>query len=177
MSSIDAQIKALQLKKKKIDYIAYIVDLLKNDTKCIDFKDVKKEVVSQIEPFLKDLVSAIETDSEVKKAEGSSIPGLTPEQAKALVQVADRVLNKPEVAAVDALKQAAPKPQEVEMSPGDKISFAMDNRHLSNQRVQVINDTNAQIYGTVVGLDAPNIIVKTETGPTIKVPLNKVVPV
>lgn len=174
MSNIDAQIKALQLKKKKIDYLAYITDLLKNDTKCIDFKDVQQEVVSQIEPFLKDLATSIETDTPIKKE--LSIPGLTPEQAKALVQVADKVLNKSEVAAAQEIKQAAPKPEVQELSHSEKINFAMDNRHLSNRRVQVLNDQNAQIYGNVVGLDAPNIVVKTETGPTILVPLNKVVP-
>ena len=61
------------------------------------------------------------------------------------------------------------------MTAPDKMSFAMDNRHLSNQTVKVLNDENLDVTGIVVGLDAPFVIVKTIQGPTISVPLEKVI--
>lgn len=187
MSNIDAQIKALQLKKKKIDYVAYITDLVKNDTKCIDFKDVKDEVVKKITPFLKELIEAIEKDAEVKQPEQM----FTLKQILILKTVADSIANKPltnkaEEPKVVPLnkdtfsKEDAPapvkKPQQSELSTNDKMNFAMNHRHLSQKRVEVINDTGTKIFGSVVGLDAPHVLVKTDTGPTIQVPIEKVVP-
>lgn len=189
MSSIEAQIKALQMKKKKIDYVSYIADLIKNDTHCIDFKDVQKEVVEQIEPFLVKLMDGIEKDQEVSLENGE---GLSTDDVKVLKLLAQKAMNRqPSVpnanvqlsnAANGAFSQESPpaksKQQELrEMSHNDKMNFALNNRHLGNKRVQVLNDQNAQIFGTVVGLDAPHVVVKTETGPTINVPLEKIVPV
>lgn len=175
MSNIDAQIKALLLKKKKIDYVSYILDLIKNDTKCIDFKEVQQDVVSQIEPFLKSLSESIETDAPIK----SESTVLTPQQIEALKLVADKVISKPSNQVTPSQNNQAftsePKPKKEE-NFADKMTFALNNRHLGNKRVQVLNDKNAQIFGTVVGLDAPFVIVKTDTGPTINVPLEKVVP-
>jgi len=180
MSNIDAQIKALQLKKKKIDYVSYIADLVKNDTKCIDYKDVQKEVVEKIEPFLLKLMEAIENDTEVST---EAQPTLSKEELDAVKLVANKILNKTPAPPQGGFNQeipAAPQkplPPKNEMSHNDKMNFAMNNRHLGNKRVQVLNDQNAPIFGTVVGLDAPHVVVKTETGPTINVPLEKVVPV
>lgn len=183
MSSIDAQIKALQMKKKKIDYISYIADLVKNDTKCIDFKEVQSEVVSKIEPFLIELMTAIETDSEVKPKDSKS---LDEKEIDVLKAVAQKIMTKPPtVPDVQPLakpngaynqESASTKPPP-EANPHDKMNFAMNNRHLANRKVQVLNDQNTTIIGNVVGLDAPHVLVKTETGPTIKVPLEKVVPI
>lgn len=180
MSKIDQQIKDLQLKKKKIDYVSYVADLIKNDTKCHDFKEVQKEIVGKIEPFLIDLISAIENDSEVvKKVDAANTTGTFSEQeAKALKAVADKLLNKqalPEQPKTQAAPQK-PKTAKDEVSHTDKMNFALNNRHLASKRVQILNDQNAQIFGNVVGLDAPFVLVKTDTGPTIQVPLEKVVP-
>lgn len=177
MSNIDAQIKALLLKKKKIDYVSYIADLVKNDTKCLDFKDVKDEVVSKIEPFLLTLMTSIEADGEQQKTESKS--SFDEKELQALKIIASKVLNKAAETPNTPFQPTppAPTPKKEELSNNDKMNFAMNNRHLANKRVQVINDTNVQVFGLVVGLDAPFILVKTETGPTIQVPLEKVVPV
>lgn len=176
MSNIDAQIKALQFKKKKIDYISYIADLVKNDTKCIDFKEVKEDVVSKIEPFLLKLMTAIETDSEV--SESDSNPQFSDKEREALKIVAQKVLTKESQPAPQNSgaynREPAPPPQKKPENVQDKMSFAMDNRHLANKKVQVINDKNVTITGTVRGLDSPFVIVQTDSGPTIQVPLDKV---
>ena len=180
MSKIQEQIKALQVKQKKIDYVSYIADLVKNDTKCIDYKDVQEEIVGKIEPFLLQLIESIEKDVEVKS---TSTESFSEEQKQALKMVADKLLTKPAQPAAtggftpETPAPQQPKPRPSEMSNSDKMNFAMNNRHLGNKRVQVLNDQNAPIFGTVVGLDAPHVIVKTETGPTINVPLEKIVPV
>lgn len=179
MSKIQEQIKVLQAKQKKIEYISYIADIIKNDTKCIDFKDVKADVFSKIEPFLNELKIAIENGTEVKTHGSDEV--LTSEQLDALKLVADRFINKSSVvppnngAFNQESSQSASKPKQ-ELNHNDKMNFAMTNRHLANKRVQVLNDQNAQIFGLVVGLDAPFVLIKTETGPTIQVPLEKVVP-
>lgn len=178
--SIEAKIKELQLRKKKIDYVKYVKDLISNDQKCVDFKQVQQEIVSKMLPNLDDLIKELESD-EAPIAKQSKI--FTDEQHDTLVMIANRVINappKPVVAPTSAAPQSAygqpaqnatPK---AELSNSDKMNFAMGNRHLANKRVQVLNDQNTQIFGIVVGLDAPDVIVKTETGPTIHVPLEKV---
>jgi hypothetical protein len=176
MSNIDTQIKQLLLKKKKIDYISYVADLIKNDTKCHDFKDVQKEIVSKIEPFLLELMSSIETDSEVKSKVKEE--DLSPDEIKVLKAAANKAMTK---AAQPDQPPVSPevkeqKKQQAGLSTADKMNFAMNNRHLANKRVQVINDKNVEIFGQVVGLDAPFVVVRTDTGPVIQVPLEKVVP-
>lgn len=176
MSNIDAQIRALQLKKKKIDYVSYLADLIKNDTRCVDFEDVQKEIVSRIEPFFLELMTAIEND-----AEPDVSATMDSERRKALVELADKVLaakKNPKIQ-YDAPKNnvfaKAPKESSKPIvSNQDKMSFALDNRHLGGKRVQVENDTNSDVVGTVVGLDAPFVVVKTDSGPTIQVPIEKV---
>lgn len=181
MSKINNLIKELQAKQKKIDYISYIADLLKGDTKCVDYKEVQEDVLSQIEPLLLKLIESIENDLPMQLIHTEQ-EDFSREQINALRQVADRVLNPkaPPPAAPaqpQATQPAAPaqKPNRPPMSNQDKIGFAMENRHLANKKVEVINDQNVTIVGTVVGLDAPFVIVKTDSGPTIEVPLEKVV--
>ena len=182
MRKIDDQIKALLLKKQKIDYVGYVLDLIKNDTKCVDFKEVQKDIVSQIEPFLNSLTDAIEKDSDVK-----SPLQFEDKEIEVLKTVVKSIISRPAKSAestvaepqtpVRAYNEESPQKPPPEQNPSDKMNFAMNNRHLANARIQVINDEKVQIYGTVVGLDAPHVVVKTETGPTIKVPLEKVVKV
>lgn len=175
MSKIQEQIKALQLKQKKIEYISYINDLISNDTKCIDFKEIQKEIVSKIEPFLLDLMTSIETDTPIKKEETSIF---TEQEISILKSVANTIANKPKpsenkpfVELKDPqLKPSQPAPTQ-ELSINDKMAFALGNRHLANKRVKVMNDKNVDISGVVVAIDAPNVMVKTDTGPVIAVPV------
>ena len=174
MSKIQDQIKALQLKQKKIEYVSYLADLIKNDTKCVDFKDVQKEIVERIEPFLLRMMTEIE-DGVSSQPETA---GLSQEQIDALKKVADRVLTKaPEPTIKDVQPAHRPVQPKQELPTHDKMRFALDNRHLADKRVQVLNDQNAPIYGKVVGLDAPFLVIQTETGPVINVPIDKIVPV
>jgi hypothetical protein len=110
---------------------------------------------------------------------------LSQDEIKVLKVIAEKMLSKP-IVSPPTVTQSSPyshstppdaskKIVQQELSNNDKMAFALGNRHLADKRVQVLNDQNAQIFGKVVGLDAPFVIVKTETGPTINVPIEKVV--
>lgn len=190
MSKIQEQIKALQLKQKKIEYLSYIADLIKNDTKCVDFKDVQKEVVEKIEPFILQLMESIEKDSPIFS---EKVELFDANEVKVLKLIAAKAQEKKSEAPPQAapqnlnqFSQEVPPPQPPqqktkqqemrELSNNDKMNFALNHRHLANKEVTVLNAQNAPIEtGVVVGLDAPDVLVKTKTGPTIKVPVDKVV--
>lgn len=184
MSKIQDKINELLTKKKKIDYISYVLDLVKNDTKCIDFKDVQQDVVNKLEPFLKELSEAIESDTTVKTS--VEAPQFANEEVQVLKLLASKALEKkpqPQTQTPNnSFTQEIPPPAKPvqapshEMSPHEKMNFALSNRHLANKEVSILNDKSEIIEtGIVVAIDAPNILVKTKTGPTIAVPLPKLV--
>ncbi len=184
MSKIDKLIQELQLKKKKIDYIDYIVELLKGDTTCIDFKEVQSEVLSKVEPLLLSLKSSIENDlpQEIVEQRKSEFEPKELQILKTLASKAmDRVQNSstPLIEAnspfIKEIPPAQPRPPKKPlMSNHDKINFAMSNRHLADKKVKFNSDEGIPITGKVVGLDAPNVVVKTDSGPTVEVPLERI---
>jgi hypothetical protein len=176
MSKIDALIEQLQIKKRKIDYLGYIKDTLANDQKCVDYVEVQEEVLSKLNPLIDSLMSQIE--------EGIETPSgvITKEEIGAVRQLLEKVKNReaqvnknPQAPSVDATKRKEEQQRKKVLATQDKMNFALENRHLANQRVKVLNNENMEIRGLIVGLDAPNVIVRTDSGPTIEVPLEKVV--
>lgn len=173
MSKIDAQIKELLLKKKKIDYISYIADLIKNDRSCIDFLEVKDETLAQVEPFLINLIESIEKDQILNTSSKSET--FAEDEVSILKTLISKVKNPKVPQKLEEPTKVMQKPKDRPVvSNGDKMNFALSNRHLANREVQVMNEQGANIEGLVVGLDAPNVIVKTKTGPTIEVPLERI---
>lgn len=179
MSNIDDQIKILQLKKKKIAFLKHILSSTKSyRDKDLDAK-ASKEVITSLSKFVDDQITIIETGEEIIQLNGE----FSEKELNALRTVASKVLQK----GVTTGRQSGsvknesnpPKPSGPQKRPDtvetpDKLSFALENRHLAGKRVTVANDQNMTVLGEVVGLDAPNIIVKTDTGPTIQVPLGNV---
>jgi len=164
MSKIAEQIAQLKKKEKQVELLNHILESTKKyDHK--DFKEVKDEVVALLEKFVTKTIEAIES-------------GVNPTTSE--VPVLNIAPQVPKAAEQPNAQTAAPsKPQSnsqkpTEMSPNEKLNFAMDNRHLAGKKVSVMNDKNIDIKGSVVGLDAPYVLVKTDTGPTIKVPLERV---
>jgi hypothetical protein len=193
MSKIDTLIQELQQKKKKLDYLEYIKDLLSGDQKCIDFLEVQEEILQKLLPLIDKLAADIEESivSEAKPSTGTE--QLTSQEIKILKGAAQKAIEK--ATQTPDAPPAAPqsgspydnshprppappkKPQpKGALPPQDKMNFAMENRHLGNKTVRVMDKNSDQIItsGTVVGLDAPNVIVKTVEGHTIEVPLNKI---
>jgi hypothetical protein len=159
MSAIDEKIKKLreeekqlELEKRKVEFLRHILESAeKYEHK--SFADVKADVMLRLRKFVELSIQEIETGGPVTITAGAPAP-------TAFAQ------EKPPA-------PAAPKGP-AEPSPAEKLNFALDNRHLGGKMVNVLNDKNVEIKGQVIGLDAPFVIVKTDTGPTIKVPLPNV---
>lgn len=167
MSKIAEQIAQLKKKEKQVELLNHILESTKKyDHK--DFKDVKDEVVLLLEKFVSKTIEAIESGIDPINA---TIPTIN------IASQTPKAPEQPNVAVPQQL-QTPTQPRDpskpTELSPAEKLNFAMDNRHLAGKKVSVMNDKNIDINGSVVGLDAPFVLVKTDTGPTIKVPLEKV---
>lgn len=163
MSNIDQQLqklrdreKQLDLEKRKIEFLNHILDSAKEYNHKA-FADVKDEVVSILEKLTESAV-----DSIISKVVVAAAP-ITPETSVVAPVTQDSAL----------VKALTPKKPEDGLGPNDKLNFAMDNRHLAGKIVTIANDKNMTVKGKVVGLDAPYVLVATDTGPVIKVPLEK----
>ena len=162
MSKIAEQIQLLRDKEKslqretlKIEFLNHILSSASNYDH-VEFNDVKQEVVVLLGDFVAKVTKSIEDGTKFN---------LVAEQE---VTKIESVVTPP--AAATTAPVTVKKPVD-EVSPHEKLSFALENRHLAGRKVSVSNDKNMTISGNVVGLDAPFVIVKTETGPVIKVPL------
>ena len=180
MSKIDEQIKALQLKKTKIEYIEHLVTITESSSNGLP-PEVTTEIVAQVREFLRKLAASIEEGSALAQPE---VPAaLSADQQKALTLLLDKTvaaMNRPQTAvantAVESPKAATPPPvmRQMNIGPHEMLAFAMENRHLSNKAVMVTGPTGQSARGTVVGLQAPNVLVRMDAGPTIEAPLNKI---
>ena len=172
MSKIDDQIKELQLKKKKIEFLNHILKSAK-DYKHKDFDDIKESVIEDLEKFVTNAIVGIENGS------GVNWDGLMDQNDLAILKtMVNKVKNRPAPTPKNQpYNNSSPEKKKPVADPNDKLSFALNNRHLANKRVTVANDQNMQVQGEVVGLDAPNVVVRTDAGPTINVPIDKVSPI
>ncbi len=181
MSKIETQIKELMLRKQKFDYIDYIIQLLSSDTTCHDYLDVKDEVLSLITPHLNSLKSSIENSSELSQNGTNS--SLGKDDLEILKSLAEKVKSKTNTENKAGQDQNSPYSNEgdppkpprqkpASESPNSiqsKMNFALDNRHLANKLVRGINTQGIEISGKAVGLDAPFIIVETDSGTIHKI--------
>lgn len=175
MSKIDDQIKELQVKKRKVEFLNSLKGFISNSTTSKEFSDVKKEIEILVNEFVENQIKIIE-DGEAPKSENPANQ-LADNEVVVLKDMVTRFLSKTnqvtkekeiEVPKVQVEKQRIPMPQQ------DKISFALANRHLDHKRVKVITQ-NGNVSGIVCGLDAPNVVVKTDNGYTIEVTLDKII--
>lgn len=186
MSKITELIKELQLKKKKIDYVEYMKEMLSADQKCVDFIEIQEEVLAKVVPLL-DIVAQEIEDGVVQgnKAEVGRTANfimLSTEDQKILKTLVEKVKSKPVASQNEtAYKQDIPQKtdktgaqKENQVSPQQKMDFALQNRPLANKKVIAQNPGADPIPGTVVGLDAPFVIVKSDAGPTLKVLLGNI---
>lgn len=156
------QEKRLERETRKVEFLTHILQSA-STYEHASFKDVKQDVVSLLENFVKKTIEAIEAGTEVTITVGPPTINIIPTTPQTPAQ--------PQVGAAAQLQ---PKKTEDRVSVAEKASFALDNRHLGGKMVSVENDKNMTIRGKVVGLDAPFVIIQTDTGPTIRVPLEKV---
>lgn len=151
----------LQREGRKIEFLRHIGQSA-SEYNHKTFADVKDDVNVLLANFIEKAISSIETEQPLIISVGQA-PAAQPVAAQTQQQTP-----------AQQHQQHIKSMVEQELSPSEKLSFAMDNRHLAGKRVMVENDKNIEIRGEVVGLDAPFVHVKTDTGPIIKVPLAKV---
>lgn len=175
MSKIDDQIKELLRKKKKTELYGHILNSL-SEFSDPEFEEVKSDVLLEVTAFVDAQVDMIENSKKFQET-GDTHPddeNFTLEEIKILKQTVKKLLT-PKAPANDGTYQSSEQaPTQKKQAPPeqrqDKISFALSHRHLANKRVRC-NTSNGEVLGTVVGLDAPHIIVRTDTGHTAPMPL------
>lgn len=152
IAALQAQQAHLEREKRKIAFLNHILQSVK-DYQHAEFKDVHADVLTLVSGFVAQTIASIEN----------------PDQAPAQPKAENTMFSPPEPPAAPV----KPKRQE-SVDPAELMAFAMENRHLSGKSVVVTAPQGqVDIKGTVVGLEAPFVLVKTNDGPTIKVPLEK----
>lgn len=162
MSNLDKQLKDLQTKKLKSEYLKVLKTKI-GDIASSEYTSIEKEIKDDIFKFLDNKIKSIENGTEIVQ-KASSV--FNTKQVKILTLIANKALEKhiikpavmTETPVVNPIAAAA-------MATPDKIRFAMELRHLGGKEVKVASKGNST--GTVVGIDAPHVIVKLETGVTI----------
>lgn len=178
MSKLDNQIKELQARKSKVECLVTVKKQVFEAVK--EYKAIGTEVRELVDSFIDAQVDIIEngetpsllSDNEFSKGELEVLHQLilraTPKVAKGMI---DNSLKNPE--SFTPIEKDNSTPVKPTAAVPDKIQFALANKHLDNKQVKV--DVNGvQVIGVVVGLDAPHVIVKTATGQTVQVTLDKI---
>lgn len=183
MSFLDAEIKRLQAQKLKVEFYKHIKGLVEG-IKEPKFADVSKEIIDNVSAFIDSHIDMIETGEidtveQVKRVfnedEINNLKSLSSEFSliNALIT---RAKSRQNLVSEDktnpAPKLSSEKPVTNIETP-DKIKFALQNRHLADKTVMVTT-RDGEVKAKVQGIDAPYIIVKTETGHTAQVSLDNI---
>lgn len=159
MSALDEKLKKLREQEKQIEREKKKIEFLRHIEKSVvdynlkDFAEVKDEVVKLIQTFVESTIKTIEHGSE-------EVPPV----------LADKT-NQPVPPSQNPKTETK---SESEIGPNEKMNFALENRHLGGKDVAIEREGKDAIRGKVVGLDAPYVLVRTDAGPTIKVPIQEV---
>jgi hypothetical protein len=181
MSLLEQQIKELQLKKAKADFFKFLQQNLETLPVGEDFKEISGEVLAEMIEFIMHKIEEIESGKLTPpKEEAETL--FTLKEANILKALAARAEGKTATTSTTSNTfgsdeaRVPPKPE----TPGQKakrqdmIQFALANRHLEKKRVRVIT-SQGEVGGVVVGMIAPNIIVKTDTGHEVPVDLDNLI--
>lgn len=158
MSKLDDQLKELQRRKAKIEmYIAF----KKRGAPVSDtYKDIASEVKDEINSFIDNKIALIESN-EIEQP----VDVFTDAEVKILKGLANRAAERAKEPTVKT--PSKPKEKKPVAETQDVLSFALKYRSWGGKTVTVENAG----LGKVVGMEAPNIIVKLEANAmTVKVP-------
>lgn len=186
MSTLEEQIAALQFQKHKAELFKNMLKLIADLQVEEQFKEAFNEAFLEVNDFIKSKIDSIESRKAVQAVtEETSFTADEMNILRAVIARASQLtLGNPPAQPAGANGAFAneddpqppprrPNPVNRKDTTQDKIRFAMANRHLDSKRVTVITN-NGTIGGKVVGIDAPHIIVKTDTGHTIPVDLENI---
>lgn len=170
MSKIDEKIKELIRKKNKVELYWHILESL-SGYEHEQFQEVKEEVLAEVKAFVDAQIDLIEDgkDKDRNLVKESDVE-FTVEEIKVLKQTVRKLMTPKDQTIQDPYANQGNPPVQPVQKPKtdnrqDKISFALANRGLANKRVKC-QTPNGEVLGNVVGIDAPHIIVKTDTGHT-----------
>lgn len=177
MSKLEAQLKQLELKMKKVSFLHHILKSVEEyDEK--EWAEVKEEVVGLVQAFVEDTVDSIENGTNPKQ--GSEVPAwtkITEEDLLVLKKLSEGMKNRKAATKLandesftkDSAEPAS-KPKNDVLGPHEMMNFAMEHRHLSGKKVRAASpEAGTTADGTVVGVVPPFILVQTDKGPKIKV--------
>lgn len=164
MSFLKEELERLQKEQLKADFLKSLRKKIGSLEKKKEFEECRDEMLEKVYNFLDDQVEEIET-GKVKHLPKDAFDEADISVLKALI-----ARFKQKSPGTEPIKppKAAKKDSEEELPREDKITFALNNQHLANKEVTVTTK-DGEVKGTVVGLDAPHIVVRTETGYTVNV--------
>jgi hypothetical protein len=173
-NSIQEQIKLLQRRQAKVTYLGDLLTSILGEDDDQEYKGIKDEVISDIKPFFENLMSRAEK-GDVEPAPAPTFVSvksdsqqvgvgtmLSPDELSLVRQIISRLASQASYTSAQGT-QAAPA---VSNHRQDKVKFAMAHQHLANKRV-IAATKDGPVRGIVQGLDAPNIIIKLDTGYTV----------
>lgn len=170
MSKIDLQIKELQKKKTKIEAYDLISKKIKELLKDSKFKDVVSEVHSELSEFLNIKSQEVENGETMeKKAQFSKFDS---EDEKIMKMMIESFRKKVAKINIETPSKKQSRKESIQNTQ-DKITFSLQHRHLEGKKATAYID-GREINGTITGLDAPNLILKTPTGKFVEASIDEV---
>jgi len=171
MSKLDDLLKDAQSKKLKSEFLQFMKKKI-GDVTDIRFKSVEKEIKDQIFAFFDAQIDMIESGEISCKEEVENL--FQEKEVVVLKKMAERLANREETekAPEEPGNVVKTRPVGIEfpsaenMPKQDKIAFAVAHRGWGGKEVRF--HSNPTATGTVIGINAPYIIVKLKTGATIK---------
>lgn len=171
MSRIDDHIKELQLQKKKIKYLNYLVDQVEKSTIKKGFEEFKDTLGKEFLELINVKITSIENGEEVHSSFNSD--NLTAKEIDFVRTLIKRTQQKKQISKQEQKESKKPLLSEVPKLQNedtmDPLSFSLKYKYLYGKLVQL--DSGA--HGKVVGAVVPNIIVKLDDGRTANIKPNK----
>lgn len=168
MSAIEDKIKLLQRTLATMARLREILSYVEKLPEVEGHEGISSETSTLFKEFVDQQITRLEGGGGLKLQEPGSASVFSDDEVKILRSLIERV---------KAQNSQPPTtqhpPKLVQADRQDKIHFSMQNRHLENKRVEV-STKDGKVKGKVVGLDAPHVIVQTDTGYTVPVELEQV---
>lgn len=200
MSLLEQQMKDLQSKQRKVQYLKTMLDGMGKEGR--DPTDTgTTEITQEIETFLKAKIDEIENGKiHVDLSEEETSARLSPEvvsfvnelynraQARGAVPQTKEVTfydedsEEPAQAPVNPMERRGPRPQnpptqasrQQKRGQPDLLRFAQENRHMHGKRV-IVNTKGQRVGGTVSGIASVGFLqVTTDTGHAVPVAIENI---
>ena len=173
MGKLDDDLKKLHAQKLKAEFLKLLRTAV-GDVSDPKFKTIEKDVKDEVFAFFDAQIDMIES-GEIRNSQELDTLFSTNE-----IEVLKIIVQRATKNGIETTEPTGPYSKETpttetpkptpktEMSTPDKISFALEYRHLGGKTVKVKSHDGAS--GEVTGIDAPNIVVHLANGQYVYVP-------